>query len=83
MHGSGEKDSVTHGSTQRDAYDVPEVAARLGVGEAYVWTLISRNDLHSFKLGRLRKVAAVDLEAFINKLRDEEQQLRAVVGTVA
>lgn len=84
MLGSGDKNSATLGSTnERDAYDVPEVAQRLGVGENYVWVLIRNGALESFKLGRLRKVAAEDLRAFIDRLREEERQARAQAAASA
>lgn len=77
MLGSADKDSAAPGSVQeRDAYDVPEVAVRLGVHESYVWKLIARGELDSFPLGRRRKVAAQDLKAFIDRLREEARRAR-------
>lgn len=84
MHDSTARDSVKLGSVERDAYDVPEVAERLGVGEHYVWVkLIRTGELPSFKLGRLRKVAAEDLAALISRLREEDLRLRSEFGANA
>jgi excisionase family DNA binding protein len=78
MLGSTDKNSAAHASIpQRDAYQVPEVAVLLGgVGERYVWKLIGTGELASFKTGRLRMVARKDLDAFIDKLREDELQAR-------
>lgn len=81
MHGSTDKESAAHGSAwERDAYDVPDVAFKIGVDESYVWKLVASGELPSFKLGRLRKIAKQDLADFIDRLRDEERKLRAGVS---
>lgn len=83
MHGSSDTATPTGESTpDRRLYDVPEVAALLGVDERYVWTLISRHDrgsddgLESVKLGRLRKVPSECVEQFIAYLREQAQAAR-------
>lgn len=79
MHGSAENISAAPGSTpqERDAYQPAEVAQRLGgISVRWVWTLMGTGELPSFKLGRYRMVAAADLAAFIDKLREEERQAR-------
>ena len=71
------------GIPRREAYEVPEVAVLLGVSERYVWTLVSIGDLRSFKTGRLRKIASKDLDAFIDRLREDEQQVRRATAASA
>jgi excisionase family DNA binding protein len=48
-----------------------------GVTERYVWTLLSRNELTSVKIGGRRLVPAEDLDQFIANLREQERQARA------
>jgi excisionase family DNA binding protein len=85
MLGSADKDSSKLGSIpQRYAYSVPEVATLLGgVCERYVWKLISRGALRSFKSGRLRLIAQRDLDDYINALRDDEQRVRDATAASA
>lgn len=82
MLGSAEKSSSKDRTIPyRDAHEVSEVAVLLGgIGVRYVWTLIARGDLPSFKLGRRRMVAREDIDALIAKLKDDEQQARAAAG---
>ena len=82
MLGSADKNSGTLGSVpERAAHPVPEVAELLGgVGERYVWKLIASGELTSFKSGRLRMVARKDIEAYIDRLREDELKLRAAVA---
>lgn len=82
MHGTEHSDGPADGGIpRRAAYPVPEVAVLLGgVTERYVWTLLSRNELTSVKIGGRRLVPAEDLEAFIARLREEERQARAAAS---
>lgn len=47
----------------------PEVARALGVSERFVKKLISAGTLPSLKVGRLRRVSAGDLHAWIERQR--------------
>ncbi|MBN1250242.1 MAG: helix-turn-helix domain-containing protein [Anaerolineae bacterium] len=78
MRESAVKVSPTNGSDipHREAYEVPEVAALIGVSERYAWKLVGSGDLKSFKTGRLRKVARKDLDAWIDRLREDEERVR-------
>lgn len=78
MHESEIGSAPIHGSAvpERFAYGVPEVAILLNVSERYVWTLIDRGELVSFKIGSRRLVARDDALAFIARLRDQEQRAR-------
>jgi excisionase family DNA binding protein len=51
--------------------DVKEAARRLGFGRSFVYSLIVKGDLPSIKISGARRVAVVDLEAFVNRMRDE------------
>jgi excisionase family DNA binding protein len=79
MLGSANEISPEVGSVpQRRAYEVPEVARLLaGVSERYVWQLIATGALGSMKMGRRRVVPEEDLDAYVERLREEERQLRA------
>lgn len=66
---------------ERTAYPVPEVAKLLGgVNERYVWTLISTGELPSFKVGRRRLVADIDISAFVERLRADDDKARAAAS---
>jgi excisionase family DNA binding protein len=47
-----------------------EAAQRLGVGRTMVFKLISRGDLESVKVGRLRRVPADAISDYVQRLRD-------------
>ena len=49
---------------------VPQAAARLGLGRSTVYQFIGTGALRSVKVGRLRKIVAADLEAFVKKLKE-------------
>lgn len=46
-------------------FSVPEVAALLKVTDRYVYKLIERNELRSFKVGKLRRVSRDEINAYI------------------
>jgi excisionase family DNA binding protein len=48
-----------------------EAAATLGVSRARLYELIARGDVRFVKIGSLRRVPAVDLEAYVARLRSE------------
>lgn len=50
---------------------VEEAAERLGLGRTFTYTLIRRGDLPSVKVGGARRVAVVDLEQFIDRVREQ------------
>lgn len=82
MHGTERSDGAADGGIpRRVAYSVPEVAELLGgVTERYVWTLLSRNELTSVKIGGRRLVPADDLTAFVEKLKEQERLARLAVA---
>jgi excisionase family DNA binding protein len=48
---------------------VREAAERLGCGRTFVYELISAGELETVKLGRLRRVPVVALDALVERLR--------------
>lgn len=61
----------------REAYPIPEVAVLLGgASERWVWALVERGELPSFKAGGRRLVRRTDLLAYIKGLRDDDQRAR-------
>ncbi len=52
------------------AYSVDQAAEQLGIGRTLAYDLIRDGRLRSLKLGNRRLVARVDLEAFVEKLRN-------------
>lgn len=49
---------------------VPAVASRLGISERAVWALIATKELRSVKLKRRRLVDSIDLEKYIDGLKE-------------
>jgi excisionase family DNA binding protein len=50
-----------------------EAADALGVSRARVYELMGRGDIRSVKIGASRRVAAIDLEAYVTRLRSEQE----------
>ena len=55
---------------------IPEVMARLAVGQTKVYELMSSGELRSVKVGRSRRVPSDDLERFMAELDDSRPNLR-------
>lgn len=55
---------------------IPEVMARLAVGQTKVYELMSSGELRSVKVGRSRRVPNNDLERFMAELDDSRPNLR-------
>ena len=55
---------------------IPEVMARLAVGQTKVYELMSSGELRSVKVGRARRVPSDDLERFMAELDDSRPNLR-------
>ncbi len=49
---------------------VPQTAQRLGLGRSTVYEFIRSGALPSLRVGRLRRITAADLDAFVKKLKD-------------
>ncbi len=57
----------------RRLYTVEECAQQLGCSRSALYPRVLANELRSVKLGRSRRIAAADLEAFIERLRSESE----------
>lgn len=55
---------------------IPEVMARLAVGQTKVYELMSSGELRSVKVGRSRRVPSDELERFVAELDDSRPNLR-------
>jgi excisionase family DNA binding protein len=60
-----------------------EAAGRLSLCRRSVQGLVSDGELASVKVGRSRRIAVVDLEAYVDRLRERETEPFAVVGAAA
>jgi excisionase family DNA binding protein len=78
MHGTEATSTPANGGMlARRVHSVPEVASLLGITERFVWTLIKDGDLESIKIGARRVVPIESIDAFIERRREEERQVRA------
>lgn len=50
---------------------VPQVAQRLGLGRSTIYSFLQTGALPSLKVGRLRRITAADLDAFVQKLKKD------------
>ena len=55
---------------------IPEVMARLAVGQTKVYELMSSGELRSVKVGRSRRVPSNELERFMAEIDDSRPNLR-------
>jgi excisionase family DNA binding protein len=55
---------------------IPEVMARLAIGQTKVYELMASGELRSVKVGRSRRVPSDDLERFVAQLDDSRPNLR-------
>jgi excisionase family DNA binding protein len=55
---------------------IPDVMARLAVGQTKVYELMSSGELRSVKVGRSRRVPSDELERFMAELDDSPPNLR-------
>jgi excisionase family DNA binding protein len=49
-------------------FTTEEAAAQLGIGVTKTKSLIKSGDLHSVKVGRLRRIVRVSLEEYVQRL---------------
>jgi excisionase family DNA binding protein len=57
-----------HADTTRVLLTVEEAAARLGIGRTTMFALVRRGDVASVQIGRLRRVRAIALDAYVDRL---------------
>jgi len=53
-------------------YKPEEAAEALGLGRATVYELMRAGDLESVTIGRARRVPAAAIEAYVQRLRDQQ-----------
>ncbi|MPZ94089.1 MAG: helix-turn-helix domain-containing protein [Propionibacteriales bacterium] len=58
---------------------IPEVMARLAVGQTKVYELLSSGELRSVKVGRSRRVPSNELDRFMAELDDSRPNVRLPV----
>lgn len=73
-------DRVTVSVDTRVMVDVPEAARRLMLPERAVWTEIAAGRLRSFKVGKHRRVAVSELQAFVDR---QDRPVRAAKTSAA
>ncbi len=56
---------------QRRVYSPAQVAEYLGCQRGFVFQLIRTGELRSFKLGRLRRISADSIDAFLSRKVEE------------
>ena len=57
-------------------YTLKECAEQLRVTERYVYMLIEREELPAFKFGHSRRVRTADVQAYVDRLVEEERAVR-------
>lgn len=82
MHGISETSSPELGTTEPLCLSTAEVAEKLRVSERYVFTLIARDELVSFRSGKRRLIRMSDLCAYIDRLVEEDRVLRQSLTAV-
>ena len=60
---------------------VEEAARRLSIGRSHIYELVVRGMLRSVRIGRSRRIAARDIEAFIESLLHESPVTLAPVDS--
>ena len=51
---------------------IPEAARRLSIARSHLYKHLQRGTLPSVYIGRSRRILVSDLEAFVDRLRDQE-----------
>lgn len=64
--------------TQRLLLRVEEAADRLGIGRTLMYELVSRGDVESVPVGRLRRIPAGCLDEYAARLRESARASRSV-----
>jgi len=63
---------VTLRASDRMLLTVEEAAERLSISRAQMWRLISRGDVASLHVGRLRRIEPEALTDYISRMRDHD-----------
>lgn len=59
--------------SQRVLLTVEEAAEALGIKRTFAWRLVGDGSLASVKIGKHRRVPLIDLENYVEKLREEAE----------
>ena len=62
-------------------YRPVEAAESLGISRARLYQLIATGELGSVKIGVSRRIPAVDMDRYVERLRDEQGTKRAFNGS--
>jgi excisionase family DNA binding protein len=54
---------------------VPEAARRLAISRSYLYQYLQRGRLPSVRIGRARRIRVTDLAAFVERLREEHNDV--------
>lgn len=68
----------TASDSQRLLLRVEEAAERLGIGRTLMYELVSRGDVESVPVGRLRRIPAECLDEYVTRLRESARANRSV-----
>jgi excisionase family DNA binding protein len=71
---------VESGNDDRLLVTVDEAARRLSIGRSNLYEHLLRGTLRSVRIGRSRRIAARDLQAFINGLLEDSADISGLVA---
>ena len=60
---------------EKKLLSVVEAARKLGIGRSHFYRFVLRGDIESVKLGKSRKIPPDALDAFIERLREEQRSV--------
>ncbi len=78
MTTSAKHDESTVAESRRLLLRVEEAAERLGIGRTLMYELVSRGDVESVPVGRLRRIPAECLDEYVARLREAARLNRSV-----
>jgi excisionase family DNA binding protein len=53
-------------------YSIDEAADLLGIGRTFMFQLVASGEIASFKIGKRRKIAREEIDAYLDRLRREQ-----------
>ena len=71
--GMDQSDRATHDVGQV-LITVPEAARRLAISRSHLYQHLQRRALPSVRIGRARRIRVMDLEAFVKRLQEVENE---------
>ncbi len=78
MTTSAKHDESTVAESRRLLLRVEGAAERLGIGRTLMYELVSRGDVESVPVGRLRRIPAECLDEYVARLRESVRVNRSV-----